>query len=106
MTIVTAASHEVGRADTGAVLAGEVTDKLGDQRVDLCLLFTTAHFDDELERIVTEISDRLCPRAFIGTTGESVICDSVEYERRPAITLWAAICRGHGCTRFTWGSKI
>ncbi len=90
MTVATAALHEAGRADAGDMLAREVAAGLGGGPVDLCLLFATAHFEDELEKIVADVYDRLSPRAFIGTTGESIICDAIEYEQRPAVTLWAA----------------
>jgi small ligand-binding sensory domain FIST len=89
MTVATAALHEAGRSDAGAALAREIIAQLGETRVDLCFLFATGHFDDELERIVSDIQDQLSPRAFVGTSGESVICNAVEYEQRPAVTLWA-----------------
>jgi small ligand-binding sensory domain FIST len=90
MIIGTAVLPEAGRADAGEVLAGEAAAQLGGKRADLCLLFATAHFDDELEQIVADVQDRLSPRAFIGATGESVICNAVEYEQRPAVVLWTA----------------
>lgn len=89
MTIAVASSREVGRPDAGASLARAITAKLGNRTVELCCLFASAHFEDELDRIVADIYDRLSPRAFIGTTGESVICGETEYEHQPAITLWA-----------------
>ncbi len=100
MAIATAALHEAGRADAGEVLAGEVAAQLGGMRADLCLLFATAHHDDELDQIVADVHERLTPRAFIGTTGESVICNAVEYEGRPAVTLWAAHLPAVGATAF------
>ncbi|MBU0616373.1 MAG: FIST C-terminal domain-containing protein [Planctomycetes bacterium] len=90
MTVAAAALHATGQTDAGEKLAGEVAAQLGEKRADLCLLFATAHFDDELDKIVADVHDRLSPGAFVGTTGESVICNAVEYERRPAVTLWAA----------------
>jgi len=67
-----------------------VAGELGGRPADLCFLFASAHFEDELEAIAAALYDRLSPRAFIGTTGESVICDSIEYEQRPGIAAWAA----------------
>jgi len=90
MTVAAAALHEAGRTDAGEVLAGQVAAELGEKPVDLCVLFASAHFEDELDRIVADVHNRLSPRAFIGTTAESVICNAIEYERRPAVTLWAA----------------
>jgi small ligand-binding sensory domain FIST len=100
MAIATAALHEAGRADAGEVLAGQVAAELGEQPVDLCVLFASAHFEDELERIVGDVYNRLSPRTFIGTTAESVICNATEYERRPAVTLWAAHLPGVRATAF------
>jgi small ligand-binding sensory domain FIST len=89
MTIAAASLREAGRPDAGEFLAQAITSKLGNRTVDLCFLFASAHFEDELDRIVAEVYDQLSPRAFIGTTGESVICDETEYEHQPAVTLWA-----------------
>jgi small ligand-binding sensory domain FIST len=90
MVIAAAAAKGAGHADVAERLVSEVLSKLGGQRVDLCLLFASADFRDDLDEIVSKISDRLNPRAFIGTTAESVICGALEYEEEPAITLWAA----------------
>lgn len=90
MQIATAVVDEADRADAADCLASEVASKLGGRRADLCLLFASDHFTDELGGIASRIHERLGPRAFIGTTGESVICDHIEYEQQPAITLWAA----------------
>lgn len=89
MVIATAARQETGRTHTGKWLASEVASKLG-RPADLCLLFATAHFEDELEHIASEVYEWLSPRAFVGATGESVICDAIEYERQPAVAVWAA----------------
>lgn len=90
MTVATAVVDEVGRADAGESLAGEVASRLDGRRADLCLLLASGDFHGELEQIVAQVHEGLSPRAFIGTTGESVICGSVEYEGQPAVTLWAA----------------
>jgi small ligand-binding sensory domain FIST len=90
MTVAAAVLDEAGRAGAGDFLASQVSSKLGGRRVDLSFLFASAHFEDELEAIALEVYEQLAPRAFIGTTGESVICDNIEYEKRPAVALWAA----------------
>ena len=66
----------------------------------MCLLFASADFRDELEEIAATVSERLDPKAFIGATAESVICDAVEYEHQPAITIWAAHLPGARAAAF------
>jgi small ligand-binding sensory domain FIST len=74
----------------GVELAEAVASDLPDGRADLCLLFASAHLEDQIERLVLDVHERLRPGALIGTTGESVIAGETEYESQPAATLWAA----------------
>lgn len=86
----TAAIHVAGRGDTAGLLASEVTRALDTSRVDLCMLFASGHFEQELESVALELEEQLAPRAFIGMTGETVIAGGFEYETQPAIALFAA----------------
>ena len=94
MKISTALATEVGREQTARGLAGQLSAALPDRRVDLCLLFASAHFEDEIEEIALRLQDLLRPQAFIGTTAETVIRGDREYESRPALALWAASLPG------------
>jgi len=90
MKIAAVARHEMGGAEMGRALGDDLLAEFAGERVDLCMLFATAHFEDEIERIVASIHERVRPGAFVGTTGETVIWDSHEYEGRPAMALWGA----------------
>ena len=90
MKIVTTATHATSRRDTGETLARGVRDALGPRPIDLAVLFVSAHFEDEVERIAFDVHQHLGPRAMIGVTGEAVIAGSEEFEGRPAAVLWAA----------------
>ena len=71
-------------------LIARVSESLGEDGADLCLLFATAHFEDEIESIAEAVFEELTPRSVLGTTAESVVCGATEYEERPALALWAA----------------
>ena len=90
MTVTTAVAAEVRDSQLGRELATQIAAGLSGRRVDLCILFASAHFEDELDEIVSQIHETLRARAFIGTTAEAIIADDQEYEGRPALTLWAA----------------
>lgn len=86
----TAVATEVGRSAVGRELAAEAAASLGDRPANLCVLFASAHFEDEFEQIVCDAHEALGAPALIGTTAESVICNAHEYENEPAVVLWAA----------------
>jgi len=90
MVVATAVANVVGHPDTGGNLLSAVTSGLGGRRTDLCLVFATAHFDAELESLVSRLQETLKPRALFGTTGEAVIGGALEYEHQPALVVWAA----------------
>ncbi|MGH6960714.1 MAG: FIST signal transduction protein, partial [Dongiaceae bacterium] len=93
-------STAVGGAETARELVAQVTPAEAGRTADLALLFASAHFEDELEKIAAEIHDLLRPRAFIGATGEAVIGGDQEFEHQPAITLWSAHLPGATATSF------
>lgn len=88
--VATALVDEVECDDLVDELAAEIVEKLGGRSVDVCLLFASPDFADDLADIGPLIHERLGPRAFVGGSGEAVICDKFEYEEQPAIALWAA----------------
>ncbi len=89
MKIATAVSDIVGRAETGAELVARIQCALGGG-ADLCLLFCSAEYIDELDRILPAIHDGLQPRVFLGSSADSVIAADTEYEGQAALTVWAA----------------
>ncbi len=90
MRIATAVATEFGRSAAAGDLCAEIVAQMDGRRVDLCTLFASAHFENDIERVSEEISDALRPRAFIGATAEGVIHSGVEFEHAPAMTLFAA----------------
>jgi len=67
MSISTAAVTIPGRPECARELIERITAGLGGRRVDLCAVFSSAHFDDELQAITEQISETLGPQAFIGS---------------------------------------
>lgn len=90
MKIATALTRAVNAADTGQVLADRIRSDLGDAAVDLCFIFASAHYEDELQRLALDLHDLLRARTFVGLTAEGVIHADQEYESQPALALWAA----------------
>lgn len=90
MIVTSAIANVVGHDDTAKNLINAVTSGLGGRRADLLLVFSSAHFDDEVERLVERVNEALSPRTLIGTSGEAVICNALEYEHQPALSIWAA----------------
>lgn len=90
MSVATAMVEGVGTERPAAQLAGGIRAQLQGGSCDLLLLFASAHFESEFERIAVELLEELAPRAFIGTTSETVIGSDREYEGLPAIAAWAA----------------
>jgi small ligand-binding sensory domain FIST len=90
MKCAVAGVNAAGRRDIAGDLSERLRDELDPESADLCAVFATPHFEDELGRIAAEIHEALSPRAFIGVSGEGVICGETEYESQPALALFAA----------------
>ncbi|MBI5863716.1 MAG: FIST C-terminal domain-containing protein [Planctomycetes bacterium] len=90
MVVATAVANVVGHRDTAGNLIAALQSGLNGRRADLCLVFASAHFEDELETLVGHINESLRPRALMGTTGEAVVSGGCEYEHQPAISVWAS----------------
>lgn len=88
--VATAVANVVGHPDTPRNLIAAISSGLAGQHADLCILFGSAHFESEIEKVVEALSQELRPRAFLGASGEAVIADGLEYEHQPALVLWAA----------------
>lgn len=86
----TALLQEARVENAGQLLVDQIRARLGPDQPHLCVLFASAHYEDELAAISDKIYAEIGPRAFIGVTGEAVLCDGIEFEAQPAITLWAA----------------
>lgn len=54
---------------------------------DLVMLFTTAHFEDDLERVVERLSQQFTGAVMIGCTAEGTIGFDRELERVPSMSL-------------------
>lgn len=88
--IVSAVVEGMETPSVGAELAKRIHEQLSGRRADLLIAFSSAHFDEEIDRIVAELYERLAPRAFIGASAEAVIAGDRELENRPAVVVWAA----------------
>lgn len=58
--------------------------------VDLVLLFSTAHFEDELAEMLDRVRDRFSNALIMGCTAEGTIGRDLEIERRPSVSMLAA----------------
>lgn len=85
-----AATIDGDLAGTLVRLCAECDQRLDGERPDLVLLFLTSHFEDEAEEIVTTLTRRYPTAVLLGVSAESVIGPDSEYERVPALALWAA----------------
>lgn len=85
-----AVETNVQMEDVARRLADGVAPALDGRPADICLLFASAHFEDQLADIAERIPELLPARAFIGVTTEAVLHGEHEYENQPAIALWAA----------------
>ncbi len=88
MTAV-AVGRQPHESDLVKHLVQSVISDLHQRPAHWCVLLASAHFEDELPAIAAEVYELLGPRAMIGTTAEWTIAGNVEYERQPAIVLFA-----------------
>lgn len=97
-----AIAHLRDPAATDAVqqLVDQVRASLPSHRLDLALVFASAHFEEQLPAIAQELHERLGFRAFIGASAEAVIAGEHEFESQPALVLWVAHLPGVTATSF------
>src|ERR1041385_9000547 len=105
IVIATAVTTDVGPRASPRDLCAQIRSELGGAHADLCLLFGSAHFEDELDSFAAAVQEQLSPRGFIGASAEGVIAADCEYERQPALVLCAASRTPLTCWRFSTGSK-
>jgi small ligand-binding sensory domain FIST len=72
-----------------ARLSSEIIENLGDTP-DLVVTFLSPHHRKSASQISAEMMQALTPKVLLGCTGEGVIGPSLELERQPAISVWAA----------------
>ncbi|MBN2448022.1 MAG: FIST C-terminal domain-containing protein [Phycisphaerae bacterium] len=96
MRIATAVVTDARCPEIGHTLAQQASAALDGQQVDLCVLFASAHFEDQFDRIADDVHERLLPQASIGATSDGIIHGEMEYEHEPAVALWVA--RLPGCS--------
>lgn len=60
---------------------------LGRVPIDLCAVFASASFGDDLDRLPTHLHEALSPRALLGCTGGGIIGGRREVEGQPALSL-------------------
>lgn len=90
MKFAVAVTDRPGRTETLDELLASLSEQLGGARADLCLVFASAHFEDELPALAERMYERLNPQAFIGTTAEAVLSGEIERENQPGLVVWAA----------------
>ncbi|MCH7993501.1 MAG: FIST C-terminal domain-containing protein [Planctomycetes bacterium] len=62
--------------------------------VDLAFLFSSAHFEDDLERVVERLTTRLPHAVIVGCTAGGTLGDSMELEGVPSMSLLAGSLPG------------
>jgi len=77
------------RAAVDEVL-GSTSPKLTGKPPDLAVVFATSHFEEEMASMTADVSERTNAGALIGCTGEGVIGDDREVERRAGLSLLMA----------------
>ncbi|MHC5112029.1 MAG: FIST signal transduction protein [Planctomycetota bacterium] len=62
--------------------------------VDLVMLYSTAHFEDDLSYVIERVAEYFPAAVMLGCTAEGTIGDSQEMERTPSMSLLAASLPG------------
>lgn len=89
MKFTTATSTLEDTLSAGREVLGRVCADL-DGSPDLAFLFITPQHAPQFEEVATMIDGELDASHLVGCTAEGVIGGGCEYERTPALTLWAA----------------
>jgi small ligand-binding sensory domain FIST len=88
--VTTALATSTAGGDCAERLVAQIQAGLTGQPADLCFLFASAHFEDQLASLAERVYERLGTRALAGLTAEGIICGDREYESQPALVVWAA----------------
>ena len=89
LKIASATSGDPASLSAAAETAAAVSSGLGGVRPDLVFVFASRHHAPELEETIAAIQRSLKPRHLIGCTAGGIIGGQVEYEGRPALSVWA-----------------
>lgn len=90
---------------------GDVVDRaskaMAGEQADLALIFCSAHHAESLGQIAEAVRARGLSRHVIGCTGESIVGETREVERLPALALWTIALPGVALkpTRLTYGEE-
>ena len=94
-------------ASTQTDLAAAITEAgegalaaLDGQTADLVFVFLAAAYGAASRSAFETLGDRLAAGCLIGTTAESVLANDTEYERQPAVAVWAAHLPGASLAAF------
>jgi len=94
MTIAQATSSDSDSAQAAREVVGSVKEKLGGERPSLAFYFVSNHHVPQLDDTAQTLAEELGATHVLGCTGESIIGGDVEYEERPAFSLWAGTFPG------------
>lgn len=94
MTIASSTSAETSLDEAVKSTTAKVLQDLAGSPPHLAFYFASRHHAPGLEDLTADLATRLKAPHILGCTGESIIGGSVEYEDRPAFTLWAASLPG------------
>lgn len=82
-------------------VCAEVAAGLAGEAADMALLFFSPHHRESVHEMVSLVQKSVTPRVLLGCTGEGIIGDDQEVERRPALSLWAGRLPGATLTPFS-----
>lgn len=85
-----ASSMETDVDSAVAHLVSQVLIQLGEDPVDLAVLFLSNHFTEHARSLVTAIREELAPGCILGCTAEGIVAREHEIEDKPAISMIAA----------------
>jgi len=79
------------RLEAAAAAACEAARRdLGDGTVDLAVVFASASYGPDLDRLPTLVHEALSPRALLGCSGGGIVGGGREVEGRPALSILVA----------------
>jgi small ligand-binding sensory domain FIST len=82
-----ALSQELNPEVAARAVAQSVREALGEAGCHLAFIFFSPHFSSEIQAVIEEIYENLCPQTLIGCMGEGVIGGEKEIEGHPGLVL-------------------
>jgi len=89
MRFVSALSTKPRLDDAVAEACERARAGLGGVPIELCALFASASYGDDLDRLPTRVHEALAPRALFGCTGGGIVGGRREIESQPALSVTA-----------------